>query len=107
MVVMHSTFNLKPGVSADDFKMAFQAFCAHLREQNLLEQWRLMTHEPHDGYNADAPLGKHYLMTEFANTAAAQRCWDYVALDEEPIRTLHYEVRSRITDSSFYLSRDL
>ena len=107
MIVMHSTFNLLDGQQADEFKSVFDAFAAHLHEKRLVTGWRYMQRAPHDGYNADMPEGQHYLMTEFIDMEQAQACWDYVEEDSEPIASLHRDVRTRITNSSFYLCRDV
>ena len=106
MIVMHSTFNLADGISDEDFSKVFNAYSGHLREQEKLSSWRLMRRQPHDGFNADEPLGNYYLMTEFADMAQAQACWEYVEKDEEPVYSLHRAVRSKVVDTSFYLCTD-
>ena len=104
---MHSTFDLCEGISDTAFKVAFDAYSQHLREQEKITGWRVMRRQDHDGYNVDEPEGIYYLMVEFSDMAQARDCWEYVELDESPVDSLHRAVRSKVTNTSFFLCKDL
>jgi hypothetical protein len=42
MVILHTLFDLKPGVAAGDFRKALDEFCWHLGEEGYVKAWRWM-----------------------------------------------------------------
>ena len=94
MIRLHGTFALKDGISDAAYSQAFTAFCAHLKAMNYVAGWSFGRRVAPSGYERLAPDGRYYTAIDFGDMAAAQDCYDYVAADEEPIRSLHRAMNS-------------
>jgi hypothetical protein len=107
MITMHGTFDLKDNVAARDFAEAFSAFCAHLQSKGFLTGWQFAERAPHSGYDRMPPETRYYVATDFPDSALAQQCYAYVAADEEPLKSLHKAVNSKVVRETtrFYLVR--
>jgi hypothetical protein len=106
MIRLHGTFDLKDGISGSAYSQAFTAFCAHLQAMDYVASWSFGRRVAHSGYERLAPDGSYYTAIDFSDMAAAQDCYDYVAEDEEPIRSLHRAVNSIVDPAStrFFLT---
>ncbi len=102
---MFGIFTLREGVQIVEFFDAFNAFGEHLRNQGYASAWRFMSHEAHEGYDARPPSQPFLVEVCFESRDQAQRCWDYVEKDEEPLRSLHRNVNRRTIDTHFALYR--
>ena len=109
MPVLHGLFDLKEGVAEAEFKQAFGAFVGHLEAKGFVAQNRLMRREPHEGFERSRPQQTYYVAIEFPNLALEQACYEYVAADQEPIRTLHRAMNSKVEpgSASFFLCSDI
>ena len=108
MVTLNALFDLKSGVSEGDFKKALEEFCAHLQKECYVIDWRWMRQIVPPGPSFPRPTQKQFVIFEFVDEAAEQRCFDYVALNEEPIRTLHRAMNSKVERGSamFFVCAD-
>ena len=100
MIVMHGYFEIGDAVSEGDFKQAFDSFSLHLREMDYVQNWTFMRRKPHDGYDNRSPNGPFSVSIDFADMATAQACYDYVAANNEPLRSLHRAVFSKVVKST-------
>jgi len=107
MILMHGLFDLKDGVEEGEFCQDFELFSNHLRDVRLVVGGRFMRHQAHDGYNAREPSTEYYVSVEFVDMDQAEACWDYVEKNDEPLKTLHGAVFSKIRNSAFFLSSDV
>ena len=107
MVIMHGLFDLKPDCSHSQFKSAFDDFCAHLKQQKLLNSWRYMQRTPHDIYDARPPVTEFYVAMEFIDADQAEQSKDYVVNNQEPVSSLHLAVNSKVINTQFFLSEDI
>ena len=109
MVILHTLFDLKAGVAEDDFRKALEDFCGHLQCEAYVLDWRWMRHYHPKGSQFRRPTQKYYVAFEFLGEAADERCYDYVAADEEPIRTLHRAMNSKVEPGSamFFVCKDI
>jgi hypothetical protein len=96
MVTLHGLFDLKPGVAPDGYRAAFEAFCCHLRDQGYVAGWAFMRRSPHPGYDRDPPETAFAVSIDFPDRARAEACYRYVAADQEPLRTLHRAMNSKV-----------
>jgi len=105
MVTMHGLFDLKEGVEIGAYRAAFDAFCLHLQEQGYVTGWSFMRRSPHSGYDRNPPETEHYVSMDFPDRARAEACYRYVAANEEPLRTLHRTMNSKVvpTTTRFFL----
>jgi hypothetical protein len=105
MVTMHGLFDLKPGITAEAYGAAFEAFCRHLKDQGYVTDWRFMRRAPHPGYDRNPPESGFYVGIDFPDRETADECYRYVAADAEPLRTLHRTMNSKVvpTTTCFFL----
>jgi len=106
MIIMHGLFDFTDGVKEEEFRQSFELFSEHLKDMRLVVSWRFMRHQAHDGYNARPPLTEYYVSMEFADMHDAERCWTCIQDNNEPLKSLHSDVFSKVQNTSFFLSSD-
>ncbi len=107
MIIMHGLFDLKEGRAEGDFRRAFDLFSEHLKNLDMVVSWRFMRHQEHEGYNAREPSTQYYVSVEFADMHRAEQSWAYIEKNDEPMKSLHDAVLSKIQDTVFFLSADV
>jgi len=109
MITMHGTFDLKDNVAGPNFARAFSAFCAHLQSKGFLNGWQFAERAPHAGYDRAPPASRYYVATHFPDLEFVQQCYAYVAAGEEPLKSLHKAVNSRVVRETtrFCLFREI
>src|SRR5215813_7589669 len=109
MVFLHALFDLKPGVTEGEFRRALEDFCGHLQMECYVIDWRWMRQIIPPGPAFPRPTQTQFVVFEFLDQEAEQRCYDYVALNEEPIRTLHRAMNSKVERGSamFFVCTDV
>ena len=109
MVILHALFDLKPDVAEGDFRKALEDFCAHLQESDYMLGWRWMRQIVPPGPPFPRPTQKHFVAFEFTDEETEQRCYDYVAVNDEPIRTLHRAMNSKVQGGTamFFVCADV
>jgi hypothetical protein len=105
MVTMHGLFDLKPGIEVGGYQEDFEAFCLHLQEQGYVTRWSFMRRSPHPGYDRNPPETMFYVSVDFPDRERAEACYRYVAADQEPLRTLHRTMNTKVvpTTTRFFL----
>lgn len=106
-VIMHGLFDLKSEYSSLQFKLAFDDFCAHLKQEKLLISWSYMQRTPDDVYDARPPIMQFYVAMKFFDAKQAEVSKEYVIANQEPIKTLHYAVNSKVENTQFFLCEDV
>ena len=109
MVILHALFDLKPGVSEGDFKKVLEDVCGHLQTEGYVIGWRWMRQIVPKGPSFPRPVQKHFVAFEFLDEETEQRCYEYVAENAEPIRTLHRAMNSKVERGSpmFFVCADV
>ena len=107
MILMHGLFDLNDGVDETDLRQCFERFSEHLKENSLVIGGRFMQHQAHDGFNAREPSTKYYVSIEFKDMDHAERCWAYIEDKNEPLKSLHNAVFSKVRNTVFFLSSDV
>jgi uncharacterized protein DUF6614 len=107
--ILHGLFSVNDGVSEAEFTAAFAAFFEHLKEKGFARAFRLMRRHPLPGFGAALPEFAYYVAVEFHDLACDQACYDDVAAEEEPVRSLHRAMNSkvRLGSAHFFLSADV
>ncbi len=107
MIIMHGLFDLKGGEKEEEFRQSFDQFSEHLINRRIMTSGRFMRHQEHDGYNARAPATQYYVSIEFADMHQAEKCWALIEAADEPLKSLHNAVFSKIENTAFFLSADV
>jgi hypothetical protein len=100
VVVLHALFDLKEEVAESEFRAALEGFCDHLQREGYARGWRWMRQIEPSGPSFPRPTQKQFVAIEFADEPAAQRCYEYVYADAEPIRSLHRLMNSKVQRDS-------
>jgi len=103
MDIYHIWCNLKPGLGDRAFSEHVGAYLGHLKEQGLIEGWRLTRRKlglgPHE-------LGDFHIMIEIRDLAQLDAAFSRVAARQDPIEGLHFAVNSMASEARFALYRD-
>jgi hypothetical protein len=103
MNIYHVWCDLKPGVGDLTFTGKAAAYLDHLKEQGLIEGYRLTRRKL--GL-APATLGEFHLMIEVRDLAQLDSAFDRMAGRREPAEGFHFGVNSLVTNATFALYRD-
>jgi hypothetical protein len=101
--IYHAWCDLRPGVSDTTFAEGVAAYMGHLKEQGLIENWRLTRRKL--GL-APPPLGEFHLMIEVKDLAQLEQAFQRVAGRREPVEGFHFGVNSLAQNAMFALYRD-
>ncbi len=103
MDIYHAWCDLKPGVGDLQFAEQVTAYLGHLKEQGLIEAWRLTRRK----LGLGAPgLGEFHLMIEVRNLAQLDAAFQRVAGRRNPVEGFHFGVNSLVQNAVFALYRD-
>jgi hypothetical protein len=103
MNLYHVWCDLKPGVGDVMFSEKVSAYLGHLKEQGLIEGFRLTRKKLGLGPQA---LGEFHLMIEVRDLAQLDSAFERVAGRREPVEGFHFGVNSLVTNATFALYRD-
>lgn len=103
MDIYHIWCNLKDGVGDCDFVEKAQSYLDHLRDQGLIEGYRITRRKlglspPH--------LAEFHVMLEVRDLAQLEQAFGRVAARTDPIEAYHHGVNSLVKDVTFALYRD-
>jgi hypothetical protein len=101
--IYHVWCDLTPGVSDTTFAENVATYLGHLKQQGLIEQWRLTRRK----LGLGAPgLGEFHLMLEVKNLAQLEQAFERVASRRDPVEGFHFGVNSLVQNAVFALYRD-
>lgn len=103
MDLYHVWCDLKPGVRDTDFAARVGAYLGHLREQGLVEGWRITRRKLGLG---PSTLGEFHLQIEVRDLAQLDAAFNRVAGRREPVEAFHFGVNSLVQNTTFALYRD-
>ena len=103
MNVYHVWCDLKPGVGDLAFSEKVSSYLGHLKEQGLIEGYRLTRKKLGLG---PPGMGEFHLMIETRDLAQLDTAFNRVASRREPVEGFHFGVNSLVTNATFALYRD-
>jgi hypothetical protein len=99
----HIWCDLKPGVADLHFAGKVSDYMEHLKQQGLIEAWRLTRRKL--GL-APPALGEFHIVIETRDLAQLDRAFNRVASRREPVESVHHGVNSLVCNAIFGLYRD-
>jgi hypothetical protein len=99
----HIWCDLKPGIGDMLFAARAGAYLGHLKEQGLIEGWRLSRRKLGLG---PAGIGEFHLVIEIRDLAQLDQAFGRVASRRDPVEGLHHGINSLVVNASFALYRD-
>ncbi len=103
MDIYHVWCDLKPGIGDLTFTEGVARYLGHLKDQGLIETWRLTRRKLGLGPPA---LGEFHLMIEVRDLAQLDAAFQRVAGRKEPVEGFHFGVNSLVQNAVFALYRD-
>lgn len=103
MDIYHAWCDLKPGVSDAAFCEGVARYMGHLKDEGLIEGWRLTRRKL--GFGAPG-LGEFHLMIEVRDLGQLEEAFEHVAGRREPVEGFHFGVNSLVRNAVFALYRD-
>jgi uncharacterized protein DUF6614 len=103
MDIYNAWFDLKAGVSDVEFADRLKTYMDSLKNDGLMEGWRLMRRKL--GLSA-AAVGEFHLMMEFSGLAQLDSAFNRVGSRREPTESVHFGVNSLVQNVQFALYRD-
>ena len=99
-------FSLTDDATEQSFLAAFRAFYGHLAERGFVCGYRIMRRQSLDGFGARLPRFAYYAEIAFPSLAHERACYDYVRLNDEPVRSLHRAMNIKVERGSadFFLT---
>lgn len=95
--------DLKPGVGDLDFSDKLAAYLGHLKDQGLIENWRLMRRKLGLG---PPTQGEFHVMIEVHDLTQLDAAFGVVSSRRDPVETHHFSVNSLVQNATFALYRD-
>lgn len=95
--------DLKPGIGDLDFAAKCAAYMEHLKQQGLIESWRLTRRKLGLG---PATLGEFHISIELRDLAQLDAAFDRVSARRDPVEGFHFGLNSLVTNATFALYRD-
>ncbi len=103
MDLYHIWCDLQAGVSDLDFCRKLDAWLGHLRQDGLIEGWRLTRRK----LGLSPPgMGEFHVMIEVRNLAQLEDAFQRAASRTEPAEGFHFGVNSLVRNAVFALYRD-
>jgi hypothetical protein len=99
----HIWCDLQPGVGGLEFAEKLAAYMGHLKEQGLIESWRLSRRKLGLG---PAVLGEFHVVIEVRDLAQLEAAFQLVAARREPTEGFHFGANSLVRNAMFALYRD-
>lgn len=109
MFHMLTCFNLKPGVTLDNFRRSVAVYEDHMKELRLVQTMGPIGQRQSDTImDTDRERDHQYFfMTSFLDRAQCDRSVEHILRREEPAQSIHRDVYSKVTDQVFICWQDL
>ena len=109
MFHMLTTFDLKPGLSIDQFRQSLDKFTAHLREADLVQSTGpIGKRQRHEIMDTDSERNhEYYFIMSFQDRDQRDRAVEQVLRHEEPSESFHSAVYLSVHDPIFTCWADL
>ena len=104
-----SCFQLKPGVSIDEYAKALAEFTRHLQESDLIDSvGPIGRRHRHPVMDTDSEREhEYYFISSFRDREQCDRAVEYIQSQREPAHSVHHLMYSKIFDSVFICWEDI
>lgn len=109
MFHMLSCFNLKSGITIDEFRSSLSDYTAHLQTLDLVDSnGPIGRRQSNTIMDTDSERDHEYFVTmSFRDRAQCDRSVDYISAHQPPGDGIHREVYSKVVDPVFICWEDL
>jgi hypothetical protein len=104
-VALNALFSLREGAVEEEFFTALRAFYQHLHDVGYACGCHCLKRLPLAGFGERLPAFDYQVVIEFSDAQSEAACYDYVQRNQEPVRSLHLAMNSRVNEGAqFYLT---
>jgi hypothetical protein len=103
MNVYHVWCDLKPSVGDLDFSEKVAQYMGHLKDEGLIERWRLTRRKLGLGI---PEVGEFHIEIEVKDLRQLEAAFETVASRREPVEGFHFGANSLVMNARFALYRD-
>jgi hypothetical protein len=104
-VALNALFSLRKETTEEAFLSACGAFYQHLHDIGYARGYRCLKRLPLPGFGLRLPDFDYQMTIEFADAETEAACYDYVQANQEPVRSLHAAMNSKVAEGAqFYLT---
>jgi len=109
MFHMLTCFNLKPGITTDDFRHSLAEFTQHMQKMDLVHSTGPVGRRQRDTImdTDDERDHEYFFITSFRDRAQCDRSVEYILPHEEPGESSHMAVHAKVQDPVFICWQDL
>jgi len=108
MFHMLTSFNLKPGVSLEDYAAAVARFSEHMKSVDLLHSTGpIGNRQKHGIMDTDERNHAYFFISTFLDRKQCDNAVDYIIAREEPGASIHKEVFTKVVDQVFTCWEDV
>ena len=104
---LHGLFILVDRVPEQEFLSAVAAFHGHLEDRGFVRFHRVMRRQLLDGFGATLPDFDYHVEIGFPNLEQELACFNYIRKNEEPVRSLHRAMTSKVKRGLAYFFLDV
>jgi hypothetical protein len=94
--VFSGVFVLRDGVSEAEFLPTLHAFYNHFIAIGFATSYRILRRVPLEGFGKTLPAFTYRGELQYPNLEQEQAAYEYVKKDEEPIRSLHRTMNTKV-----------
>jgi len=109
MFHMLTCFNLKPGITTDEFRHSLAEFTQYMQKMDLVHSTGPVGRRQRDTImdTDDEREHEYFFMTSFRDRVQCDRSVEYILPHEEPGESSHMAVQSKVQDPVFICWQDL
>jgi len=98
--VFNGVFELREGVSEEEFLPTLKAFYAHFIEMGFASGYRILRREALEGFGRTLPAFTYRGALVYPDMESEHAAYAYVKQNGEPVRSLHHAMNSKVKGSA-------
>lgn len=98
--VFNGVFELREGVSEEEFLPTLKAFYDHFIEIGFASEYRILRREALEGFGRTLPEFTYRGALIYPDMEREQAAYEYVKQNDEPVRLLHHAMNSKVKRSA-------
>ena len=98
--VFNGVFELREGVSEEEFLPTLKAFYEHFIEMGFASGYRILRREVLEGFGRTLPAFTYRGALIYPDIESERAAYAYVQQNDEPVRSLHHAMNSKVARSA-------
>jgi len=94
--VFSGVFELREGVSEEEFLPTLKAFFQHFIDQGFASEYLILKREVLNGFGKTLPAFTYRGAVIYRDMEREQAAYEYVKQNDEPVRSLHHAMNTKV-----------